>query len=321
MDRNALLHRAEEVKRQIFASLPWNIRFALVLSAIGAETGAFSEWGRVLGQYMLAAGVTGMPATGENYKPESRDPSRTLPHNYMQEFIGKTYGLLISKWQDPTLAKMAFNDFIMKLIEEKVKIRPESLESAESFIRQGIVWEAKSHVKQTLREHARSESMEDVGDESKTVRRDIADPHALPGEEDDERDESELWEKWVDYLKKHHGDLRPKDWTPMVNFLHKEHPEVFTGWMKFLERIHPDMPLYLKLRMDGYTNDDIVGAPKKNKNETMLPHYREQGHPLKSDPTFWGDKYLKKVIPASEEFFEHLHKRMESQPAHHHAPV
>lgn len=277
MDRIALLRRATEVRRQIFASLPWGVRLAIVFTHLAAESGLITPWGKLIGHYFLQAGVTGMP-DASTYKPEARDPARTLPNGYMAKFVGDTYGLLIKKWHNPYLAQEAFQDYIAKLAEGKIQLKAVPLATAESFVRHGIVLEAMTHARAELREQARSESLEDTAEDAKSLSRDLEDPSALA---DFQRVlPSRIWNEWMAYLAKH---------------------------------IHPDMPRYLKYRMEGYTNDEIVGAPKKgvpemgtdpHTKEPMLPHYKAQGHPLPSDPTYWGDKYWKKVLPVSTQFLE-----------------
>lgn len=315
MDRTALLHRAAEVRRRIFASLPFALRLAIVFTQIAAESGyLFKAWGKLIGHYMLAAGVSGMPAPGEHYKPDAKDPSRTLPDGYMQSFMSNVYGLLIKSWHDPYIAQSAIQDFFAKLAEGKVKLQPLPLSSAESFVRHGIVFEAKSLVRKKLREQAREESLEDTDEDSPGVRRDIADPHSMPGQDDEESDElapTEMWSKWMHYLEQHKNDMTPRAWSAMVGFLAKKHPDIKREWMDFLgKHIHPDMPLYFQLRLEGYPSADIVGGGKKNK-PTMLKNYEPKAY----DPVYWDKTYNRQLIPKSVEFFEKMHERVEDAPA------
>lgn len=222
--------------------------------------------GRLIGSLFLLAGVEGMPEPGPKWNPKAPHPELTLPRGYMQEFAGNVYGLLIKTFRNPELAESAMLEY---LSEVKGKLKPLPLSSAESYVRYGIMLKGKSLAREYLRQKARTESLEDVEEEAKAISRDIEDPNSLKNFQ--HVMSPRMWQEWMDYLAKH---------------------------------IHPDMPLYLQLRMEGYTNDEIVGAPKKNQPNTLLPHYKEQGHPKPSDPSFWGDKYFRKVIPTSIEFFK-----------------
>jgi hypothetical protein len=270
MDRTAaLVRRAAEVRRQIFASLPWSVRLAFVLTKFASAY--TEEMGRLVGALFLQAGVEGMPDPGPKWNPKSTNinlAARSLPRGYMQEFMSNVYGLLIKSFHNPDLAEQAIQIYLAKLHTEK-KLKPVPRSTAESYVRYGIMLEGKTLAREYLREKARTESLEDVEEDAKAISRDIEDPDSLKNFQ--HVMSPKMWQEWMDYLAKH---------------------------------IHPDMPLYLQLRMEGYTNDEIVGAPKKGKPDTLLPHYKEQGHPKPSDPSFWGDKYFRKVIPTSIEFFK-----------------
>jgi len=263
MDRTALLHRAAEVRRRIFASLPWEVRLAAVFVSIANETGYLDALGRQLGVEFLRAGITGMPDAGPKFKPESPHAQATLPKNYMGKFIHDVYGLLISSFHDPDLAEVALVTYIGKLADGTIKLKPVPLSpTAESFVRHGIMLEAKTIARKALRERARSESLQDGGedDEGKEMSRDIEDPNALL---DFQRVLSpHMWQEWMAYLAQH---------------------------------VHPDIPLYLKLRMEGYTNEEILGVPKEN-IPSKLPHW-------KSSPQNWKN-YGPKIRDKSKEFWK-----------------
>lgn len=269
MDRIALLRRADEVARQIFASLPLAERFAEVYSAIADESGYLHNWGKAIGAEFLLAGVEGMPDPGPRWNPKAPHPELTLPNGYMAPLMSQVFRLILKKYKDPGLVEEAIDTYIAKMHTGKVKIDKVPLNSAESYVKQGFLYEASAIARKVLRERARTESLEQIDEGGESVTREIEDPASL-GE--------------FERLLSHR----------MLN-----------EWMQYLARkIHPDMPLYLQLRMDGYSNEQIVGAPSKGITETMLPHYKAQGHPMKSDPTYWGDKYFKKFCPISVEFFK-----------------
>lgn len=278
MDRTALLRRATEVRRQIFASLPWEIRVAIVFTQLAHDAGLTTSWGKLIGQLFLEAGVTGMPPTGDHYNPNSRNPAYTLPNGYMAKFMGDCYGLILKKYgiRATSLAQEAIQDYLAKLASKKIQLKAVPLATAESFVRHGIVLEAMTMARKELRDQARSESLEDTDEDSKSVSRDLEDPNALV----------ELYQA-----------MSRRKWDEMMKYL--------------AHKIHPDIPNYIKYKMEGYSNDEIVGAPKKgimdigvdpHTGEVMLPHYKAEGHPMKSDPTYWGDKYWHKVPDAMAVF-------------------
>ena len=272
MDRVALLFRAAEVRRRIFASLPEHERLSSVLSAIAEETGYIGPWGKALGAELLRLGVQGMPDPGPRWNPKSPHPELTLPNGYMAKFMGDVYRLLLKKYRNPGLVSEAIDEYIAAVHAGKAKIDGSMpLESIESYLKQGFVYAASGLARQYLRQKAREESLESYDDEGggESETRDIDDPQSL------------------------------------VDFERLLSRRMLNEWMAYLaQHTHPDMPLYLKLRMEGYTNDEIVGAPKKGIMDTMLPHYKAQGHPLPSDPSYWGDKYFKKFCPLTREFFK-----------------
>jgi hypothetical protein len=268
MERVALLRRANEVKRQIFASLPWGVRLAAAFVAIANETAYLNLWAKFVGAVMLQAGVTDMPEPGPKWDPAKHNPANNLPNGYMGQFMSGVYGLLLKSFHDPSLAEDAIANYIGKLGAGQIKLKAVPRATAESFIRHGIMLEARTQAREKLRERARSESLEDVADEAKSVSRDIDDPEALMHLRREYSDR--MWNEWMAYLAKH---------------------------------VHPDAPLYLKYRMEGYTNEEILGVPKDNQ-PSMLPHW-------KGTPQNWKN-YKDKMIDRSVEF---LHSKGEDVPA------
>jgi hypothetical protein len=239
LDRIALTRRAAEVRRTIFASLPWDLRFAIVFTQIASESGRVTPLGRLLGAYFLLAGIEGMPDPGPRWKPESAKPADTLPIGYMAKFMADTYGLLLKTWHDPAIAEDAITNFLLKLKAGKVTLKPgTSMASAESYCRSGIVWEGKTLVREKLREEAHNQSIEDVDEDSKSISRDIEDP------------------------------------ASMTRFKHRLNPKMWREWMDYLaQNVHPDIPLYFEKRLEGFDNEEILGVPKEG-IPSMLPHWK-----------------------------------------------
>lgn len=236
-DRIALIHRAAEVQRQIFASLPWNIRFALVWSRLALDCGEVAPLGRLLGMYMLLAGVTGMPPTGDKWNPAKPNPGH-LPPNYLSKFMCDLLGLLVKKY-DVALAHEAIENFLLRLKDGKTVMKPLPLHSAQSWVTSGVLWQA-ADIQRTKKKEQLEESMQDQPDEAKLLTKDIADPRAM---KQFEHRNPKLWNQWMAYLEKH---------------------------------VHPDIKLYFELRMDGKTDKEIVGWPNKG-IPSMLPHWTKGG--------------------------------------------
>jgi hypothetical protein len=273
MDKTAaLIRRASDVRRRIFASLPWDVRFAEVWKSIASDAGTFAAWGRAVGKYLLDAGVTEMPPPGPGWDAHPGD-MRRLPSGYLAHEMAAVYKKLFSEplvRKDPSIASEAVDSFLEKLHTGRVKILPVPLEKALKFVLGGCFFAVKDIKRVRVREMAHEESTGRENEEGEAVEIDIADPNSIK------------------------------------QFQHLQGKPLFNEWLAYLGRhTHPDVPLYMNLRMEGYTNEEIVGCPLKGINETMLPHYKAEGHPIKSDPTFWGDKILKDLVrPATEAFLE-----------------
>jgi hypothetical protein len=272
MDKvSALLHRAAEVRRTIFASLPWGVRFAHIWGQLVAgDEALFDAWGKALGAIFLQAGVPEMPDPGPGWEKHPGD-ARRLPHGYMADFMAEVYRTILGQSaRDPSVPEEAISSFFNKLQTGKAKIDltklTEGFKSAKTWAYTGMVNEGKTIRKKKVREFSRQEDVRE-DEEGREAPADLIDPRALDEFRKLERN-PRMWKEWMDYLAQH---------------------------------LHPDMPLYLNLRMEGYTNDQIVGNLAKNE-PGMLPTYKAHGHPMKSDPTLWGDKIFRKVPETTNQF-------------------
>jgi hypothetical protein len=214
-----------------------------------------------------------MPDPGTKWNPSAPHPEMTLPNGYLAQYMSEVYRMLLARYRNPGLVDEAIDVHISNLNAGKTGGLNIDLgaEKVLSYVKTGFVYTAGALARKYLRQKAHEESLESVDDEGggPSVTRDVEDPKSL---EDFERLLSQrMLKEWMAYLAAH---------------------------------THPDMPLYLDLRMQGFSNDEIVGAPAKGINDTMLPTYKKQGHPMKSDPTYWGDKFFKKFCPVTREFFK-----------------
>jgi hypothetical protein len=268
MDRTALSQRAAEIQRRIFASLPWSVRWAVVLGEIARDSGILEAFGRQFGAYMLEAGVEGMPDPGQKWNPKSPNPARTLPRDYCKKLIVDIYDWLTKRWQNPDTVMAAISKYAEDVATGKVKFvrpipfAPVSMAQAESYIKTGILRAGRDMVREELREQARFETTTDEGEDAKSVTKDIGDPHALKEFEDFENQlPAGLEDELYDFLS---------------------------------QRVHPDIRQYLELRMKGVPKLEILGLPKAGK-PSMLPHWH-------GTPQNWKN-YQPKLQRAILEFF------------------
>ena len=275
MDKvSALLRRAADVRRLIFASLPGNVRFALVWQTLVAgDEAMFEPWGKYLGAAMLNAGIKGMPEPGEAWAKHPGD-ARRLPHGYLTSFVASVYGKILSdSARDPSVPEEAIETFIAKLHKGIRKLDPAfDFDQAKNYIFKGCVLEGMTIRRRKLREFARQERPQ-YDDEGGELESDLSDPHALETFKKMEHNPA-VWKAYLDYLG-HHIDV--------------------------------NAPQFMVLRNEGYDINQIVGGPRAGVNEDgtlrypgMLDHFT----PGKSDPDNWVNKYKRKIVRVTEEFLK-----------------
>jgi hypothetical protein len=275
MDVRSLIARAGHVRQAIFASLPFWVRFAHVYTTIVADVGWLADLGRHMGAEMLLAGVTDMPDPGPKWDPSKGiNAWKTLPAGYMGSFVHGIYAMLIKQFHNPDIAENAIIEYLAKL-GRLYKLKAVPRETAESYIRSGIVLHGKQLLRTKLRHDrpGQTEHLEDVGEEAKQMSRDLEDPSAL-GE-----------------FKHILFDREPTEGKKIWNDL-----------MQLAHKVHEDLPLYLELRMKGQSNDEIIGNPKKGK-PGKLPHYKAP----ESGPTAWGVHIFNKWLAEAKAYLAKQH--------------
>lgn len=265
MDRvAALITRAAGLQRRIYASLPFEERLARLFVKLALDT--TEVLGRAIGAEFLLRGVTDMPDPGPRWDPQSRNPAATLPHGYMSQFAKSLYGLLMKKFHDPELADDAIQTYLAETIA-KERIKPVSRSAAESYVRDGIMKAALYILRQKRREEQHESLHGPAGDEGRALEEVLEDPSSLKSFQ---RELSpRVWKLWMDYLGK---------------------------------RLHPDIPTYIALSMQGYSDREIIGDQARG-YPGMLPTYKA--------PASGPNAYLKFVyqIPdVSKKFFQSINE-------------
>ena len=229
-----LIARAADLQRRIYASLPFEHRLADLFTKLAVDS--IEALGKSLGAEFLARGVTGMPDPGTSWNPHARHPELTLPAGYLREFASATYRLLLAKFQDPSVVDDAVQRYLLKLTTTR-RIKPVPLKSAESYVRYGLVQEALDLLRQR-RQRALSLDLS-VEDDGLALADLIDDPKAL------------------------------------LEMQRELSPRVWKLWMTYLaQRLHEDVPEYLGLSMQGFTDLEIIGDPRRKGLPGMLTHYK-----------------------------------------------
>jgi len=262
-----LVVRADALQKRIYASLPFEVRLANFFTKIALDT--VETLGRAIGAEFLLSGVTGMPDPGPTWNPEATNPALTLPATYMKEFASSAYGTLIKKFHDPSLADEAIQRFLLKVTTTKT-IKPVPRRSAESFVRDGIVKAALDVLRHRRRVEQPEVRLDEPRDDGRTLADLLDDPRAL---RDMQRELSpRTWKLWMGFLAKH---------------------------------VHVDIPKYIGLSMQGFTDAEIIGSPTRGQHG-MLPNYT----PPPSGPNSYMKSFVYKIPSASKAFFGELREEL-----------
>jgi hypothetical protein len=282
MDRvSSLLKSARELRRQIWASLPWGYRVArllMVLANANAEA-----WGKTLYAMFLQRGVKGLPdvhgqmadqwfeALPESVQKNLNLLTRKLPSGFGSQFGHRLFklALVIAKRPDKV------DDEIQKLMEYLLKgainrlTEGSPLKTAENYILNAVQNRAYNIQKEKSQELGRGQSTTVTDDSGAPIDLDIQD------------------------------DAMVKD---LDRELHIKRVLESPRTKSLLGRVHPDAMLFIELILAGYEPAEIVGNPKAGR-PSMLPHFDETGQA--------GFNFIKTYVPKINETL--LHAVAESQ--------
>jgi DNA-directed RNA polymerase specialized sigma24 family protein len=137
--QHVLRRRAVDLRRRIYASLPWGYRLASLLLVLAGD--ALDAFGRSTYAEFIRAVVRGMPDTPSG-KPafdliqdvERRGPD-AVPVGYGRLFAARVYKILISKFADPEIAEEAMSQVLLQVARRKVHVaNGATLQEAEALI-------------------------------------------------------------------------------------------------------------------------------------------------------------------------------------------
>jgi DNA-directed RNA polymerase specialized sigma24 family protein len=154
------------------------------------------------------------------------------------------YRHLVTKFRNPQLVEEVMENFAVRFWGESDKLRPDSsLKDAKSYVLRAVTNETLNTLR---RKHEVSDVYVDEGAEKR---------HELPIFDDAGGGESD--------------DRAQHMFTKML-------PRVRSK----LEAIHPDVPLYLKLQLEGYTAREIVGDVAHGVKSMLTNPYTKRGEPM-----------------------------------------
>jgi hypothetical protein len=262
-----LVEAASSLRRRIWASLPWRLRLAEFLSRLAVSP--IETFGKVIYAEFLSNEVQGMPDI--HGKPASEfDTSRKplanrLPTGYGQDFGKKAYLMLMAKFHQPTMVEDILSSFMLRFIESGSKgIKPGS-----------TLREAQNYVLVGVNR----EGLNYI--RSQKRRQEVPDVYV-----------SDEGEKPLDF-----GIF---DEGPEANHLER----ILSRIAPQLRHIHPDAPLYVKLSLEGHTDREIIGDPKRGVPSMLSHPLSSQGKPL--DDRFWNAVYKPKIFEVLKSEFKEL---------------
>jgi len=242
MDRVAnLVKTAGALRRQIWASLPFSLRFAEFFSRLAFS---FNEaFGKTIyGEFLTRGIIDGMPdikgRPASEFDLSKKPVVNRLPSGYGRDFGQKAYGMLLSKVRNPDMVEDLMSDFLVRFLESGSKhLNPkEHRKAAEAYVLQSL----QNSLKNWYRSKKTISDIQIKDDEETRYEIPVYDEASV--------------EKQIKRL------------------LPKIKPE--------LERVHPDAPVYIELALDGYSDREIIGDIKSGV-PSLLPHpYGGYGKPL-----------------------------------------
>jgi len=254
-----LIRTAGQVRRLIWASLPFRHRLAEVLCKLASST--TDVFGTGMYGVFLEHGVEGMPPI--NGKPAqewvAQHSVKRLPSQYGRDFGKKAFASLMLKYHNPEVVEDLLSTFMVRFIEKAGKyLKPgTSLKEAEAYVMRSLYNEGINALRRKRWEVGESMLNRDDDERGGYLDR-------VPGAEPEESEE-EQEEHFNDLLVK----LRPK-----------------------LHRIHQSAEQYLRLLAQGYSDTEILGNPGHGR-QPMLDHpYNANGGAL--TPSAW-IAYKKKI--------------------------
>ena len=271
MDRVAhIITASGQLRRKIWASLPFNLRLADFFSRLAVS---FTEaFGKTVYAEFLTQGVEGMPdirgVPASEFDISRKPVANHLPTGYGNAFGQEAYRILMRKIHQPEAVENIMGDFLVSFLDKGAKhIQPGTpLKKAEGYIITSLLNEWKNYLR------TKSTRIQEVSD----IR------YSPEGEE--QRIEQ--------------PDFDEDDLEQLVK-------RMLPRMQSRLKEIHPDAPLYVKLSLiDGYTDQEIIGDVEHGVPSMLSEPYGKRGTPL--DKRDWGMVYKPKIFNLLKRNFSEL---------------
>lgn len=269
MQPKLLSKRAEDLRRRIFASLPWGYRLASFLLRLSSSI--LDAFGRVMYAEFIKRGVTDMPDIGgqpaaswkERLDKAGPRAGDMIPRGTGREFAQKAWKILLSQTKNPEMAEEVMTLVIEKIIKNPKLVKAEPLRVAEGYIITALKATYIDRVRFEKRRKQISGPSLTVEDESgESVTLDPEDPSS-----------------W-----KQVGELLPES----------ELREI----IRDLERLHPSAAAFVDLSFQGYT-------PTEMARQGLLPHL--EGQPTSVQNVHqWIQKWKPRIQQVLQKHIDHV---------------
>lgn len=269
MQPKLLTKQAADLRRRIYASLPWGYRLGRFLMRLSSSI--LDAFGRVMYAEFIKREVSGLPDIGNEPASAWKDrldkagtrAGDLIPRGTGREFAQKAWKILLSMTKNPEATEEVMTLVIEKIIKNPSLIKPEPLRVAEGYIIQAL---KATYIDRMRFERRRkniqgpSLTVEDESGESVTL--DPEDPSS-----------------WKEI-----GEMIPES----------ELREI----LRDLERLHPSAAAYVNLSFQGYT-------PAEMAREGLLPHL--EGKPTSPQNVHqWVQKWKPRIQQVLQKHIDHI---------------
>jgi DNA-directed RNA polymerase specialized sigma24 family protein len=269
MQPKLLIKWASDLRRRIYASLPWGLRLGIFLRRLSSSI--IDAFGRVMYAEFVKRGVVGMPDIGgqpaaswrEKLEKAGTRAGDMVPRGTGREFAQKAWRILLSTTRNPSITEEVMTTVIEKFIKSPNLIQEGStLRFAEGYVIQAL----KSHFIDYDRSERRRTRLQGP---SLTVEDDSGEDVVLDVEDPD---------SW----KQIGGLLSPVG----LREIHRE-----------LERIHPSAAAFVDLSFQGYTPIEMARG-------AMLPHL--EGKPTSPSNVYqWIERWKPRIQEVIQKHIDH----------------
>ena len=164
----SLIQAAERQRRQIWASLPFQIRLAELLFRIAADPK--ETFGRVVYTIFLQQGVIDMPDIKGRPASEfdlKRAPGHMVPPGYGHDFGAKVYNSMLAKYRDQEKVDNAMSEILGRWWANPPDLEGKTLSNAQGIAMKGVSRWGLSQIRDTKRHKRRDDLVVHLDDDSR----------------------------------------------------------------------------------------------------------------------------------------------------------